>query len=228
MRIDECDSSSTHNIRIDHILEESRFSHTCFPDNIGMSGSIYWLYSEFFCRTTKVGYPNRGIWFSYLREVVWWLEPTSCNPVHTRSFDIDSRHMHEPSEFCNIENIPFFWFRSHDTRRHLTWDLHDESILLRLWEYIHRTRELSEEYSISCMIFCFFSEHYRGFISILIFFSLGFLFMWSWLYMFMRCLFVSSVRSRQKPRDRDQYTKKKINHLSEKGNREKESLAPIG
>lgn len=67
MRIYESNSSATHDVTVEHIFEKSRFSHTSFPDNIGMSSSINGLDAECLGRTSKIRESNRSIGFCHWR-----------------------------------------------------------------------------------------------------------------------------------------------------------------
>jgi hypothetical protein len=70
MWIDESDTTTRHDIGVEHILEECRLAHTGLPDDIGMTSSVDGLYSELLCRSTIVRQSDRCIGLSDMREIV--------------------------------------------------------------------------------------------------------------------------------------------------------------
>ena len=98
MWIDEGNTATRHDIGVEHILEERRLAHTRLPDDIGMTSSIDRLDSEFLSRSSEIRQSDRRIGCSGMREIMWWLEPASRDPVNSWSPDIDRRHMHESRE----------------------------------------------------------------------------------------------------------------------------------
>ena len=108
MWIDETDSATRHDIRVEHVLEESRLPHTRLPDDIDVTSTVDRLYAESLRTPTEVGYSDRSIGFLRLGEIVWWFELASRYPVDTRSFHIDRREVDDTCELsCREEGTIF-------------------------------------------------------------------------------------------------------------------------
>ena len=104
MRVDHSDSATIEDICIDHILKESRLSHTCLSDNIDVTCSIYGFESKSFELPSIVCHPYRSIWAFCRREIMWWLELTGRHPVNSWGFHIEGRKMYDPCKFRDRED----------------------------------------------------------------------------------------------------------------------------
>ena len=108
MWVDHGDPTSIQYIGVDHILEEGRFSHTSFSDNVDMSSTIDGLESKSFYPSTIVRHPDGSIWRFCRWQIVWWFKLSRRHPSDARSFNVECRHMDKPSEFCRRKNHCIF------------------------------------------------------------------------------------------------------------------------
>lgn len=73
-----------------------------------MSSPVDRLNPKCLSRTSKIRETYRSIWFNYTRKIVWRLKSSSCYPIHSRGFDVDSRKMEESGKLGDWENCSIF------------------------------------------------------------------------------------------------------------------------
>ena len=109
MRINQSYTTTRHDIRVYHIFEKCRFSHSGFSDDIDMSSSIDRLDTKLECASTKIGDSYRGIWHFSTREIMRWFKFSRRHPIHSWRFYIQCRQMDESCELCRRKNRSIFW-----------------------------------------------------------------------------------------------------------------------